>query len=160
MKLILNRIAVIAMVIVVFMGFSINVSAASSKANTDVMNENMLSRINELRATYHLPALTVDSELVTYAQTRANEITEKFSHTRPDGTEGLDIIPLSRSYAGENLSWYVMDYGVDSAAEGTFTALVNSPSHLENMIAPEYTKIGIASVEYNGRMYVAYMFSN
>ena len=159
MKRILKRIMVATMVIIVFMGFSINASAAA-KANTEVMNEEMLNKINELRATHDLPALNVDTDLVSYAQIRANEITKKFSHTRPDGTEGLDIIPLSKSYAGENLSWQVMDQGVDAAVEGTFTALVNSPSHLENMIAPEYTKIGIASVEFNGRMYVAYMFSN
>lgn len=159
MSKLLKRIMVAIMVIVVFMGFSINASAAA-KTNTEVMNEKMLAKINELRATYDLPALNVDADLVSYAQIRANEITKKFSHTRPDGTEGLDIIPLSRSYAGENLSWHVMDQGVDAAVEGTFTALVNSQSHLENMIAPEYTKIGIASVEINGKMYVAYMFSN
>lgn len=159
MNKLLKRIMVAAMVITVFMGFSINALAAA-KANTEVMNEEMLNKINELRATHDLPALNVDTDLVSYAQIRANEITKKFSHTRPDGTEGLDIIPLSKSYAGENLSWHVMDQGVDASVEGTFTALVNSPSHLENMIAPEYTKIGIASVEFNGRMYVAYMFSN
>lgn len=159
MNRLLKRITVAAMVITVFMGFSINALAAA-KANTEVMNEEMLNKINELRATHDLPALNVDTDLVSYAQIRANEITKKFSHTRPDGTEGLDIIPLSKSYAGENLSWHVMDQGVDAAVEGTFTALVNSPSHLENMIAPEYTKIGIASVEFNGRMYVTYMFSN
>lgn len=159
MNKLLKRIMVAAMVITVFMGFSINALAAA-KANTEVMNEEMLNKINELRATHDLPALNVDTDLVSYAQIRANEITKKFSHTRPDGTEGLDIIPLSKSYAGENLSWHVMDQGVDAAVEGTFTALVNSPSHLENMIAPEYTKIGIASVEFNGRMYVTYMFSN
>lgn len=159
MNKLLKRIMVAAMVITVFMGFSINALAAA-KANTEVMNEEMLNKLNELRATHDLPALNVDTDLVSYAQIRANEITKKFSHTRPDGTEGLDIIPLSKSYAGENLSWHVMDQGVDAAVEGTFTALVNSPSHLENMIAPEYTKIGIASVEFNGRMYVAYMFSN
>lgn len=159
MNKLLKRIMVAAMVITVFMGFSINALAAA-KANTEVMNEEMLNKINELRATHDLPALNVDTDLVSYAQIRANEITKKFSHTRPDGTEGLDIIPLSKNYAGENLSWHVMDQGVDAAVEGTFTALVNSPSHLENMIAPEYTKIGIASVEFNGRMYVAYMFSN
>lgn len=150
---------VAAMVITVFMGFSINTLAAA-KANTEVMNEEMLNKINELRATHDLPALNVDTDLVSYAQIRANEITKKFSHTRPDGTEGLDIIPLSKSYAGENLSWHVMDQGIDAAVEGTFTELVNSPSHLDNMIAPEYTKIGIASIEINGKMYVAYMFSN
>ena len=150
---------VAAMVITVFMGFSINTLAAA-KANTEVMNEEMLNKINELRATHDLPALNVDTDLVSYAQIRANEITKKFSHTRPDGSEGLDIIPLSKSYAGENLSWHVMDQGIDAAVEGTFTALVNSPSHLDNMIAPEYTKIGIASIEINGKMYVAYMFSN
>lgn len=159
MNKLLKRIMVAAMVITVFMGFSINALAAA-KTNTEVMNEEMLNKINELRATHDLPALNVDTDLVSYAQIRANEITKKFSHTRPDGTEGLDIIPLSKSYAGENLSWHVMDQGVDAAVEGTFTALVNSPSHLENMISPEYTKIGIASVEFNGRMYVAYMFSN
>lgn len=159
MNKLLKRIMVAAMVITVFMGFSINALAAA-KANTEVINEEMLNKINELRATHDLPALNVDTDLVSYAQIRANEITKKFSHTRPDGTEGLDIIPLSKNYAGENLSWHVMDQGVDATVEGTFTALVNSPSHLENMIAPEYTKIGIASVEFNGRMYVAYMFSN
>ena len=159
MNKLLKRIMVAAMVITVFMGFSINALAAA-KTNTEVMNEEMLNKINELRATHDLPALNVDTDLVSYAQIRANEITKKFSHTRPDGTEGLDIIPLSKSYAGENLSWHVMDQGVDAAVGGTFTALVNSPSHLENMISPEYTKIGIASVEFNGRMYVAYMFSN
>ena len=105
---------VAAMVITVFMGFSINALAAA-KANTEVMNEEMLNKINELRATHDLPALNVDTDLVSYAQIRANEITKKFSHTRPDGTEGLDIIPLSKSYAGENLSWHVMDQGVDAA---------------------------------------------
>lgn len=159
MNKLLKRIMVAAMVITVFMGFSINTLAAA-KANTEVMNEEMLNKINELRATHDLPALNVDTDLVSYAQIRANEITKKFSHTRPDGTEGLDIIPLSKSYAGENLSWHVMDQGIDAAVEGTFTALVNSPSHLDNMIAPEYTKIGIASIEINGKMYVAYMFSN
>lgn len=159
MNKLLKRIMVAAMVITVFMGFSINALAAA-KANTEVMNEEMLNKINELRATHDLPALNVDTDLVSYAQIRANEITKKFSHTRPDGTEGLDIIPLSKSYAGENLSWHVMDQGIDAAVEGTFTALVNSPSHLDNMIAPEYTKIGIASIEINGKMYVAYMFSN
>lgn len=159
MNRLLRRIVIAAMVVTVFMGFSINASAAA-KTNTEVMDEKMLAKINELRATYDLPALNVDADLVSYAQIRANEITKKFSHTRPDGTEGLDIIPLSRSYAGENLSWHVMDQGVDAAVEGTFKALVNSPSHLENMIAPEYTKIGIASIEINGNMYVAYMFSN
>ena len=159
MNKLLKRIMVAAMVITVFMGFSI-IALAAAKANTEVINEEMLNKINELRATHDLPALNVDTDLVSYAQIRANEITKKFSHTRPDGTEGLDIIPLSKNYAGENLSWHVMDQGVDAAVEGTFTALVNSPSHLENMIAPEYTKIGIASVEFNGRMYVAYMFSN
>lgn len=159
MNKLLKRIMVAAMVITVFMGFSINTLAAA-KANTEVMNEEMLNKINELRATHDLPALNVDTDLVSYAQIRANEITKKFSHTRPDGTEGLDIIPLSKSYAGENLSWHVMDQGIDAAVEGTFTALVNSPSHLDNMIAPEYTKIGVASIEINGKMYVAYMFSN
>lgn len=159
MNRLLKKLIVITTILTTFMGFSINASAAV-KSNATIMNEKMLAKINELRVTYELPKLSIDSDLVSYAQIRSNEITEKFSHTRPDGTEGLDIIPLSRGYAGENLSCYVMEHGIDAAVEGTFTALVNSPSHLDNMIAPEYTKIGIASVEVNGKIYVAYMFSN
>lgn len=159
MKNVIKKIAVMVMVVCVFMGASITATATSNTTTTTV-NAKMLAKINDLRASRNLPSLSVDNELVSYAQTRADEITTKFSHTRPDGTEGLDIIPLTRDYAGENLSWHTADCGTDIAVDETFTALVNSPSHLDNMITPEYTKIGIASVEVNGKIYTAYMFSN
>ena len=77
----------------------------------------------------------------------------------PPGTKVRIRCPFCQT-SKINKDWHVMDQGIDAAVEGTFTALVNSPSHLDNMIAPEYTKIGIASIEINGKMYVAYMFSN
>lgn len=117
----------------------------------------MLNKINALRAENGLPELKSDSELASYAKIRAEEISKKWSHTRPNGTEGLDLIPLSKSYAGENLSKCTEN---GNECDEMFTALVNSPSHLENMIAPEYTSIGIATYESNGTVYVAYMFSN
>ena len=158
----MNRICkrIFALIIVLTVFLSFHMTAFAAESNTDVMNREMLLKINDLRAEYNLSALTEDPELSTYAQIRAEEITTNFSHTRPDGTQGYDIIPLTRSYAGENLSYFSMEDGVETAAEQTFAALVNSPTHLENMVASEYTKIGIASVEANGRMYVAYLFSN
>lgn len=162
MKKIIKKIISLVVMMVVLYSSSLTVTAAptSSKKNADAMSVEMLEKVNTLRESYGLEDLAYDSELVSYAETRAKEVTKKFSHTRPDGTQGYDIIPLSRGYAGENLAMCTMDNSVDAIATELFTDLKNSPTHLENMVAPEYENIGIASVEAGGIIYIVFLFAD
>ena len=144
-----------------------SVSAFASDANT--VDSKMLSSINSLRAQNGLPALTVDSSLVAIAETRSDEAAVLWSHTRPNGGKGADMISHNK-WRGENLSYvtYSNYNGSDSeqasAADLMFKNLCNSPSHYDNMVFSSYTKIGIAtSVTQTGsgtKVTTAYMFSN
>lgn len=65
-----KRIFMFVVVFIVLM--SLNMTTLAAENHTAVMTEKMLNKINDLRATYRLPALAVDPDLVTYAQIRAN----------------------------------------------------------------------------------------
>ena len=143
------------------------VSAFASDAST--VDSKMLSSINNLRAENGLPALTLDSSLVSIAETRSDEAAVLWSHTRPGGGKGADMISHDK-WRGENLSYvtYSNYNGSDSeqasAAELMFTNLCNSPSHYDNMVFSSYTKIGIATsvtqTASGTKVTTAYMFSN
>ncbi len=144
-----------------------SVSAFASDANT--VDSKMLESINSLRAQNGLPALSVDSSLVAIAETRSDEAAVLWSHTRPGGGSGADMISHNK-WRGENLSYvtYSNYSGSDSeqasAADLMFRSLCNSPTHYDNMVFSSYTKIGIAtSVTETGngtKVTTAYMFSN
>lgn len=136
----------------------------------DSINTHLLEMINELRAENKVGALKSDDFLVECADTRAVEATSFWSHTRPDGTDGLTLIP-SNKWAGENLSFVIydtFDYTEEECikvAEKAFTELCNSPTHLDNMLFSKFKTIGIStyvSATKDGRIKLcsAYMFSN
>ncbi|MBQ6968256.1 MAG: CAP domain-containing protein [Lachnospiraceae bacterium] len=136
--------------------FSVNAYAA---VDTNALNNNMLSSINQLRASLGEQALTIDSSLISIANIRSQEASSKWSHTRPNGTQGADMIPADK-WRGENLSYIT---GTENAAEASkimFDDLVASPTHYDNMVFDKFTKIGISSYVENGKITVAYMFSS
>lgn len=64
--------------------------------------------VNQQRHTAGLPPLTRDDRLMRMAQIRAEELTRKQSHTRPDGREPLTILDDNNykyTGAGENIAW-------------------------------------------------------
>lgn len=100
----------------------------------------MLELVNEARAKAGAAPLKLDSALVNAANVRAEEISEVFSHTRPDGSSFstvLDDFSINYYCSGENIA-----AGVDSA-EITVNQWIDSPSHYQNMINPDYTEMGI-----------------
>ena len=126
-------------------------------------------RHQHLRAEQGLPALTLDSELNSYAAVRSEEINTVWSHTRPNGTSGADMIS-STKWRGENLSYITYgsfgfsDSEQNNAADSVFASLKASPSHYSNMVSGNYTKIGIYTYVANTgsgvKLCTAYMFSN
>ena len=99
------------------------------------------------RENHGLEPLPVDEALMELAQIRAEEIREKYSHTRPDGTTVVDL------RCGENC-------GQDSSAEEQVAAWMNSEGHRANILLDRYHHIGAACYRAeNGDLYWVQVFS-
>ncbi len=117
------------------------------------INEN-LRIINSYRAEKGIAPLKLDEELTVVACVRAEEIawSGKHSHRRPNGKSGLTIFKdagFETGMAGENLG-YVFD-----SPEDVCQAWKESDSHYENLMNPDFVKIGIgvaADPDKNGKL--------
>lgn len=93
----------------------------------------------------NLKPLELNSQLYQAAQSKANDmlLNGYFEHYTPSGQSPWDFIHASGYLylsAGENLA---MDF---ATSEGIHKAWMNSPLHKRNILNPEYTQIGIATV--------------
>ena len=94
-KAIITVLAVLT-IIVTAMAPAAKMDAKAAADQTSTMNARLLADINNLRAEQGLPALTLDSELNSYAAVRSEEINTVWSHTRPNGTSGADMISSTK----------------------------------------------------------------
>lgn len=101
-KAIITILAVLTVIVTTMAPASTMKAEAATADQTMTMNARLLADINNLRAEQGLPALTLDNELNSFAAVRSEEITSLWSHTRPDGTSGCDMIS-SNKWRGENL---------------------------------------------------------
>ena len=109
----------------------------------------MVRQVNEERAKYGLGALSVDGDLTKAAYIRASEITQQFSHTRPDGSSWSTV---SAKAKGENIA---MGY---KSADKVMAAWLTSEGHRANILRESFTTIGVCAYEYNGIMYWVQLF--
>lgn len=103
--------------------------------------------VNEIRQENDLDMLEWDANLETVANVRANEISEVFSHTRPDGRDWCTV--NSKIQGGENLA-----FGYDSAKE-VVDAWMDSPAHKENILYEDFETVAISIYEDDGTYYFA-----
>ncbi len=144
------------LVITFTMLFSVDALAA---VDINAVNNKMLSSINELRVSNGVKALTLDRDLISIANIRSQEASSNWSHTRPNGEQGVELI-ASDKWRGENLSRIKGTENPAKAASVMFEDLVASPAHYDNMVFGEFTKIGISSYVEDDKITVAYLFSN
>lgn len=114
-------------------GSSSSGSSSSSTNPTASLNRSMLNMFNQERSKRGLPALSWNSSLESYALTRAKESSEKFSHTRPNGSQAVD----HPGVYGEIL---VIAPNANVALNGW----MNSAGHREAILADYYTSVCIA----------------
>jgi len=88
--------------------------------------------VNKERETAGQEPLKVDEDLMELAQIRVKELSKKFSHERPDGTEVVDL-----GY-GENIA-----RGQSSASE-VMKDWMKSEGHRYNILWDQYHSIGVA----------------
>ena len=106
----------------------------------------MLQLINAERTKAGLNTLRLDPQVCDYAQTRAEEITENFSHTRPNGQNywtALGEAGIPYYPGGENIS-----AGRESAA-ATMEGWMNSTGHRANILREGIGGVGIGYVQSN-----------
>ena len=133
------------------------------------------AKINQERKSVGLKSLGVDVFASAATDVRAAEITTKFSHTRPNGsdfdtalveqdkiqTSQSNVKPENRVSWGENLVW--ADMGMPSSdeevAQYLFELWVNSPGHYSNMTDPDYTHYGLSVTQVGNKFYAAQIFT-
>lgn len=130
-----------------------NVTVVTPAGGEWVNTTSCYTMLNTLRSKSGAKSLTKDATLEKYAKVRAIELITRFDHTRPNGTKGISMIP-GNVYKGENIA-----LGQTSCAQVT-TAWNNSDGHRKNMLKTQYTKVGIAAIEYQGTIYWVQMFSS
>lgn len=117
-------------------------AAEENEKNYKAEIKEVLEIINSFRKEGGLEPLTLDDELTTVACARAEEIawSGRFSHYRPNGKFFSSILRdagITKGSAGENIG---RGY---SEAEEVCEAWKNSETHYENIMNPEFTRIGI-----------------
>ena len=103
--------------------------------------------INEERAKAGLDELSWDINLESVANVRAKECSQKFSHTRPNGSQWYTV--NSKIQGGENLA-----FGYDNATD-CIEAWMNSSTHRDNILYDEFEKVAISIYEEDGTYYWA-----
>ena len=100
----------------------------------------VLKLVNEERQTEGLDPLTGFAPLQEVAGIRAKELVQKFSHTRPDGSDCFstyDELGVDYFSAGENIAagYY--------SPEAVMNGWMNSDGHRENILDESYTSVGL-----------------
>lgn len=135
-------IAVIFVIEWAMIGHSVLLSK-NSDFLAEVLPSVLVDLTNSDRSLNSASSLTVNDKLTLAAQLKANDMASKgyFSHTTPEGFEPwvwLDKAGYSYAYAGENLAVNFFD------SADVEKAWMNSPTHKQNLVKPEYTEVGIA----------------
>lgn len=113
----------------------------------------VLRIVNVERMSEGLLPLTMFLAMQTAADIRALEITQSFSHTRPDGTDCftvLDEVGVDWCAVGENIA-----AGQPTPA-AVMQSWMNSPGHRANILNSSFTHIGVGYEYRQGTAYGAY----
>ena len=123
---------------------------------TDLINE-VYEITNNYRSLVGVPSLTLDSSLVEAANIRAKELSDSFSHTRPNGSSCFTVLSelgISYGTAGENIA---AGY---SSSQSVMEGWRSSNGHYQNIISSKFKKIGIGVNIINNQYYWVQIFSN
>lgn len=128
----------------------------SENTYTDLINE-VYEITNNYRSLVGVSSLTLDSSLLEAASIRAKELSDSFSHTRPNGSSCFTVLSelgISYGTAGENIA---AGY---SSSQSVMEGWRFSSGHYQNIISSKFKKIGIGVNIVNNQYYWVQIFSN
>ncbi|SDP19108.1 uncharacterized protein, YkwD family, partial [Paenibacillus sp. yr247] len=109
--------------------------------------DQVVSLVNQERAKAGLSPLVMDKALSAMALDKAKDMYNNhyFDHTSPTYGSPFDMMnsySIQYSYAGENIAMG------QQKPQDVMTSWMNSAGHRQNILSPNYTKIGVGY--YNG----------
>lgn len=132
------------------------ISAAYDNAELAGYADRIAELVNSERAAYGLNPVKVSPKLSEAANTRARELKQSFSHTRPNGTScftAISELGITYRAAAENIA-----YGQKSP-ESVMKAWMNSSGHRANILNASMEYIGVGAVYNNGVYYWSQFFA-
>ena len=113
---------------------------------SDINVSDLLKYTNEQRKERGYSELRLNEKLSSAAKKKASHMFQKnyWAHISPDGVEPWDFIlgeNYDYIYAGENLAKNF------SRSKAVIEAWLNSPSHRDNLLSPNYDEVGFAVVD-------------
>jgi len=140
---------IVAFLLIVNVAFKFAVKEWPSNilgVSVNISTNALLNSTNAERLKYGLNPLQLNDKLNQAAAAKANDVFAKnyWAHYAPDGTSPWHWFQTSNYryvYAGENLA---KDFSEDQAV---VQAWMNSETHRQNILKPEYEDIGFAVVE-------------
>ena len=141
----------VALVIALQFGYNYTKTGSVLGRVSNITPAALLASTNDERKSNNLEPLIINDKLSAAAAQKANDMLTKgyWSHDSPDGVKPwawVESNNYSYTEAGENLAKNF------TTAGSTVTAWMNSPSHRENVLNPNYQEVGFATVdgEMNG----------
>lgn len=127
-----------------------NSQKTSTKSTSSYQSaKGILSLVNNERSKEKVGDLTWSSALEQAAKTRAKEISQSFSHTRPNG---------SNFYTVSNLAYAENIAKGQTNINSVNNAWKNSSGHYKNMVNAKYKTMGAACCIVNGQYYWVELF--
>ena len=123
--------------------------------NYDNLIKDIFALVNQARMDTELEPLTYNNELQEAADLRAKEVSQVFSHTRPNGEDFATAIKIDYIGAGENL---IMADDEIADAEILMDTWMNSEGHRANIMSNDFTSIAIGVYKSDNVTYVTQLF--
>ncbi|MGI8926343.1 MAG: CAP domain-containing protein, partial [Tepidiformaceae bacterium] len=127
------------------------------------LEQRLVNGINAERTAAGLAPYAYDTGLAHIARIRSRQMADQqyFGHVDPYGyamyTELLAYFGYGYAWAGENIA--LNNYSAGESAERALISLMNSPSHRANILAGDFSRIGVGEVSLSdGRHYYTMIF--
>jgi uncharacterized protein YkwD/uncharacterized membrane protein len=121
----------------------------------------LLKLFNEERRKIGVPALMLNENMNKAANRRASEMSQKFSHERPDG-RGYDTVfkefNLAPRIYSESMSWKSGSKEYTSI-ENFHNGFMDNPTSREKILSPEFSTIGIGFAVLEEKHYVVILYA-
>jgi uncharacterized protein YkwD len=135
-----------------------------SQGGLNSLEQRFLDAANAERVAVGMAPLTLEQGLTIIARTRSQQLVDQdyFGHRDPYGySMYVELLALKGytyyAWAGENLA--MNNYGEDESPERAVVALMKSPTHKRNILATEFTRIGVGlTTMADGRKYYTMIF--
>ncbi|HEY4995269.1 MAG TPA: CAP domain-containing protein, partial [Aestuariivirga sp.] len=126
----------------------------------------LLAKLNELRASKGLARLAVEGAFTGAARAHAMDMAQR-NYLGHNSATGLDFSGRMKalqggvmrySTIGENAVMMYPPHNVGQVADTLFHSWLNSPPHLHNMLRSDFTRVATGAVILNGKAYADQIF--